>query len=301
MHDIIIIGAGPAGLTAAIYARRAAKKVLVFEAKTYGGQIVNATKIENYPAEPHISGAEFAKKLYNQAKDLGTEFVFERVEKIEDGEAKKVITEDETYMAKAIIIATGTGDRRLKLKNEDKLIGRGISYCVTCDGALYKDKDVAIVGGGNSAIYGALYLSNLAKKVYLIHHNENFRAEQVVIDKLKSKDNIEIILDTSVTKLNGENKLESIEITNNDGSVKTLKIDGLFVAIGHTPETEEFKDLLDLDEKGYAESSENCTTKTPGIFVAGDNREKELRQLVTATSDGAIAATNAIKYLNSSK
>ena len=302
MYDIIIIGAGPAGLTSAIYARRAAKSVLVLEAKSYGGQIINTLDIENYPASAHISGFDFATKLYNQAKDLGAEIVFEKVIDINDKDnIKEVITTKNTYQGKTIIISTGSENRKLGLSNEDELVGKGISYCATCDGAFYKDKTVAVVGGGNTALEDALYLSNIANKVYLIHRRDEFRGEESTVNLLKGKNNIEFIYNSNITKLNASEKLDSIEVTNKDGSITTIEVDGLFIAVGRIPENENFAKIIEVDENGYIKSSEDCHTNIPGIFVAGDNRVKEVRQLVTATSDGAIAATAAVKYINNLK
>ena len=299
MYDIIIVGAGPAGLTAAIYARRASKKVLVLEAKSYGGQIINTLDIENYPVEAHISGFDFATKLYNQAKDLGAEIIFEKVVEINDKiHEKEVITTKNKYVAKAIILATGSENRKLCLDNENDLVGKGISYCATCDGAFYKNKNVAVVGGGNTALEDALYLTDIANKVYLIHRRDEFRGEESTVNLLKDKDNIEFIYNSNVTKLNANERLESIEVTNKDGSIKKIDVDGLFVAVGRIPENENFAKLINLDNSGYIIAGEDCNTNVPGIFVAGDNRTKEVRQLVTATSDGAIAATSAIKYIN---
>ena len=299
MYDIIIIGAGPAGLTSAIYARRASKNVLVLEAKTYGGQIINTLDIENYPTQPHISGFDFATKLYNQAKDLGAEIIIEKVIDIKDnGIEKTVVTTKNTYKCKSIIIATGSDNRKLGLDKEDEFLGKGISYCATCDGAFYKKKIVAVVGGGNTALEDALYLSDIAKKVYLIHRREEFRAEKLTIDKIKEKDNIEIIYNSNITKLIGEEKLNSIEVTNIDGKQIYLDIDGLFVAVGRIPENQNFAKIINLDKAGYVIADEDCHTNIDGIFVAGDNRVKRLRQLVTAASDGAIAACEAVKYLS---
>ena len=299
MYDIVIVGAGPAGLTAAIYARRASKKVLVLEAKSYGGQIINTLDIENYPVEAHISGFDFATKLYNQAKDLGAEIIFEKVVDINDKDnIKEIITTKNTYSAKAVIIATGSENRKLGLANEDQLVGKGISYCATCDGAFYKGKTVAVVGGGNTALEDALYLADVASKVYLIHRRDEFRGEESTVSHLKEKDNIEFVYNSNVTKLNANERLKSIEITNIDGSIKTIDVDGLFVAVGRIPENQNFAKLINLDESGYVKAGEDCITNVAGIFVAGDNRIKEVRQLVTATSDGAIAATNAVKYIN---
>lgn len=298
MYDVVIIGAGPAGLTAAIYTRRAAKKVLVLEAKVYGGQIVNTLDIENYPAEEHISGYDFATKLYNQAKNLGAEIVFEKVISIEaNGKQKKVITTDNVYEASSVIIATGSENKKLGLPNEDQLIGKGISYCATCDGAFYKNKKVAVVGGGNTALEDALYLADVAEKVYLIHRRSEFRGEDSTVSRLKGKENIQFVLNSNVTKLNAGNKLESIEVASTDGKVRTIEIDGLFVAIGRIPESKAFANLIKLDDAGYIEADEKCHTNVDGIFVAGDSRTKDVRQLVTAASDGAIAATEAVKYI----
>ena len=302
MYDIIIVGAGPAGLTASIYARRANKKVLVLEALTYGGQIINTSDIENYPVEPHISGIDFATKLYNQAKEQGSEIVFEKVIEIKDGEIKEVITKNKTYKTKTIILATGAENRKLGIDLEDDLVGKGVSYCATCDGGFYKNKVVAVNGGGNTALEEAIYLSNIANKVYLIHRRDTFRAEEKLINEVKNKENVEIIYNSTVVKLNKlRGKLSSIDIKNNEEKIIHLKLDGLFIAVGRVPENQNFSKLIDLDEKGYFISDETCHTKVDGIFVAGDSRVKSLRQLVTATSDGAVAATEAIKYINSKK
>ncbi|MBQ6560620.1 MAG: FAD-dependent oxidoreductase [Erysipelotrichaceae bacterium] len=299
MYDIIIIGAGTAGLTAAIYARRASKKTLVLEAKNYGGQIINTPDIENYPAAAHISGFEFATKLFEQAKELGAEILFEKAVKMTDHhDHKEVATENNVYQAKAVILATGSENRQLGLSNEKELVGRGISYCATCDGAFYRKKTVAVVGGGNTALEDTLYLSDIAEKVYLIHRRDAFRGEASTVEKLKEKDNVEFVYNGQVTKLNAEEKLSSIEVTDKEGNVRIIEVNGLFIAVGRIPQNEDFADLVDLDDAGYIDASENCHTGTPGIFVAGDNRRKELRQLVTAAADGAIAATEAVRYID---
>ena len=299
MYDIIIIGAGPAGLTSAIYAKRASKKVLVLEAKSYGGQIINTLDIENYPVERHITGFEFATKIYNQAKDLGAEIKFEKVLEIKNNNPFKVVTNKNSYDAKSIIIATGSLNRKLGIKNENALVGKGISYCATCDGAFYKYKNVAVVGGGNTALEDALYLTDIAKKVYLIHRHDEFRADNSTINMLKEKNNVEFIYNSNVKNLNADKKLQSIEVIDNAGNMRTIEVDGLFIAIGQSPQTEIFKDLLNLDKNGYIMANEDCHTNIPGIFVAGDTRTKEVRQLVTATSDRATSTYEAIKYLNS--
>ena len=299
MFDIIVIGAGPAGMTAAIYARRAAKPVLVLEAMSYGGQIINTPEIENYPAAAHISGFDFAAGVYNQAKELGAEFRFEKAVEIEDrGEEKRVRTPKNEYAAKAVIIATGSVNRRLGLEGEEKLIGRGISYCATCDGAFFRKKTVAVVGGGNTALEDALYLADLAEKVYLIHRRDSFRGEESTVTRLRERENVEFVLNSVVRTLHADKKLSAVEVVNKQGEKRTLAVDGLFVAVGRIPENRNFAKLIALDAAGYAVAGEDCRTQTEGIFVAGDNRVKEVRQLVTATADGAVAATEAIKYIN---
>ncbi len=299
MYDIIIIGAGPAGLTAAIYARRSNKKVLVLEAMSYGGQLINISDIENYPGYEHINGVDLAMKLYEQAINLGSQILFEKVIDIKvDDKVKEVITPDNVYKGKTVIIATGSENRRLGLENENELIGKGISYCATCDGNFYKNKVVAVVGGGKVALEDALYLSDICKMVYLIHHSDKFSDDDEVMPSLKEKENVIFIENSSVTKLNANNVLESIEVTSKDGEKQEILVSGLFVAIGRIPENGNFGKLINLNEKGYIISSDNCHTNIDGIFAAGDNRVKMLRQIVTATNDGAVAATQAIKYIN---
>ena len=302
MYDIIIIGEGPAGLTASIYGKRNNKKVLVLEASAYGGQIINTLDIENYPVEEHISGFDFATKLYNQAKNLGANIVFEKAVEIHDlGDHKEVVTNKNTYSCKAIILATGSENRKLGLEKEDSLVGKGVSYCATCDGAFYRKKRVAVVGGGNTALEDALYLSDLVEKVYLIHRRDTFRGEESTVSLLKEKENVEFVYNSQVTKLNANEKLESIEVTNKEGNVQTIPVDGLFVAVGRIPENQNFASLIKLDDAGYVVAGENCHTNVEGIFVAGDNRQKEVRQLVTATSDGAVAAVEAVKCIHTLK
>lgn len=294
MYDVIIIGAGPAGLTAAIYLKRANKNVLVLDGKGFGGAIVNTNKIDNYPACYNISGFDFANNLYKQAKELGAIIKFEEVIDFKNNKIKTVITSKNKYTGLSIIIATGCETRKLGI--EDKLIGKGVSYCAMCDGAFYKDKIVAVVGGGNSAIDDAIYLADIAKKVYLIHRRDEFRADSKSIELLKKKNNIKYVLNSNVTKVKGTDHLTGIEVKTND-KTKEFKVDGLFIAIGGIPATELFNNILNITKDGYIKSN-NCRTNKRGIFVAGDVREKDIRQLVTATSDGAIAATEAIKYLN---
>ena len=300
MYDIVIIGAGPAGLSAAIYARRAAKTVLLLEANSYGGQIVNTPDIENYPVEEHISGFEFAMKLYTQATNLGAQLKFERALSIEsEGDKKVVKTAKGAYVAQAVIIATGAENRKLGVEREDDMVGKGVSYCATCDGAFYRNKAVAVVGGGNTAIDDAVYLADIAADVYLIHRREEFRADSATVQKLKEKENVHFVLNSTVSALVIENKVVGVEVSDKEGNVQTLAVEALFIAVGRIPENQAFADVIALDAEGYARAGEDCATAAAGIFVAGDNRTKEVRQLVTATADGAVAATNAVKYMNS--
>lgn len=291
MYDIIIIGAGPAGMSAAIYAARAMKKVLVLEKNVYGGQIINSSVVENYPGISKTSGYEFANKLYNQIKDLGVEVKFEEVIQIIDANTLK--TNKDVYRTKTIIIANGLIQRKLGLYGENELIGKGISYCATCDGNFYKSKDVAVLGSGATAVEDALYLANIVKKVYLINRSDSFKCDATMLDKLEGTENIEIIYNNSISKLNGESKLTSIELTNHD----LLDVEGLFIAIGYMPNNLIFKEFVDISSNGFIES-DDTSTKTNNIFVAGDTRNKSFRQLITAASDGAIAASKAINFLN---
>lgn len=296
MYDVIIIGAGPAGLTAAIYLGRAGKKVLILEKNVYGGQIVNSKEVENYPAIIKISGFDFSNNLYNQAKNFGAELKYETVVNLTKD--KEVTTNRGKYQAKSIIIATGLSNRTLEIDGVDSFIGRGISYCATCDGNFFKDKVVAVVGGGNTALEDAIFLSNICKKVYIIHRRTTFRGEKILQDILNKKENVEFVFNSNVVKINGNELLESI-IINTNNEERELQIDGLFLAIGQIPNNS-YIDIIDLDEKGYAIANEDCKTNIDGIYVAGDFRTKKVRQLVTAASDGATAAINAIEYIERS-
>ena len=295
MYDIIIVGCGPAGMTAALYARRAGKSVLVFEAKAYGGQIAKAAVVENYPGVEKTTGFDLATKMYEQIKNLGAEIKFELVKKITKD--KEVITDKGTYQAKAIILATGTENRRLNLPNEVEFIGKGVSYCASCDGNFFKGKKVAVVGGGNTALEDTDYLADLCEKVYLIHRSESFRGDDSLIDEVELDTNVEKIMNSTVTSLNGKDMLESITIKNNDGEERTIDIDGLFIAVGQQPKNELFADVIELDEKGYIKAYDEVHTSVEGIYVAGDTRSKELKQLTTAVSDGSLAATIAIREM----
>lgn len=300
MHDIIIVGAGTAGLSAAIYGLRAGKSVLVLEQASYGGQIINTPEIENYPAIQKISGFEFATNLYNQAKNLGAEFAFEKVEGIEDkGQFKEVKTKDKSYEGKTVILATGAKNRSLGVEKEEELVGKGISYCATCDGMFYRGKVVAVNGGGNTAVEDATFLSDYVEKVYVIHRRDEFRADKAEVDRLVAKPNVELVLNSTVKTLESDaSGLTGVVVASKDGEERTLKVDGLFVAIGQAPDNQAFSDLVELDGKGYIAAGESTLTKTPGIFTAGDCRTKAIRQLATAASDGAVAGLAAVSYIN---
>ena len=301
MVDVLIIGAGPAGLSAAIYAQRAGKQAVCLEALTFGGQIVNTPEIENYPGIQKISGFEFAMGLYNQATSLGAEVSYEKAVSIEDsGDVKTVKTESgKEYQAKAVIIATGAKNRHLGIDREEALTGSGVSYCATCDGAFFKGKDVAVNGGGNTALEDALFLSNYCNKVYIIHRRDAFRGEPQNLKAVSDKENVEFVLNSTVVELKGEPKLEKITVKDkNTGELRDIEVSGLFIAIGQEPDNQGFADIVDLDKAGYVAADESCMTKTPGVFVAGDCRTKQIRQLTTAASDGAVAALAACTYID---
>ena len=299
MYDIAIVGAGPAGLSAAIYAQRAGKKTVLFEAYTYGGQIINTPKIENYPGIKDISGFDYATGLFDQALSFGAEIVFEQVTAVNKSDCFVITTTAGTYEAQAVIIATGAKNRHLGLEKEEALTGRGISYCATCDGAFFKGKNVAVNGGGNTAIEDATFLSGYCSKVYVIHRREGFRAEEGSLQALREKDNVEFVLNATITDLIGEDKLSAVVVTDKlSGQTREIAVDGLFIAIGQVPDNAVFSEIAELDQSGYVLSGEDCTTKTPGLFTAGDCRTKHVRQLVTAASDGAVAALAACTYID---
>ncbi len=301
MADIVIIGAGPAGMSAAVYARRAGMSTVVYEANMFGGQIVNTPEVENYPAIKKISGFDFAMGLYEQASELGAEFRMEPVVAIQ-GDAKSGFTvrsEFSSEPAKAVIIATGASNRHIGIEDEERLTGHGVSYCATCDGAFFKGKEVAVFGGGNTAVEDALYLAGIASKVYLIHRRNQFRAEQKLVDMAKASDKIEIVTPKIVTGLKGTDKLTAISVTDMaDGREQMIDVDALFIAIGQIPAAEPFKTVVD-QENGYIIAGEDCKTSAEGIFVAGDGRTKTVRQLTTAASDGAVAALAACDFIRS--
>ncbi len=325
IFDISIVGAGAAGLTAALYALRARKSVLIFEHNAIGGQILPAHKISNYPALPAVSGQEFADQLKSQVKELGAVFALESVlsaEKLETADSLKdlevdsapspsqlplfrITSDEESYFSRALILANGSAERKLDLPGESDLVGHGISYCATCDGAFFAGKEVAVYGGGASAVSATLYLSEIAKKVSLIHRSNAFRADEKLLDQISEHVNLSVLHNSLITRLNlskasSSPTLQSITLENTRTKEKTqLPVSALFVNIGRSPENQAFSNLVDLDENGYIDSDETCSTRTEGVFCAGDTRKKALNQLVTATSDGAVAATAALEYLRS--
>jgi thioredoxin reductase (NADPH) len=300
MYDIIVIGGGPAGMTAALYAQRNGKSSLVIEKTGFGGQITHSPKVENYPGTLTISGNELADSMLSQILEQGAEIEFETVTSVEDrGDAKLVLTEEGgSYEGKAVIIATGVKHRMLGLEGEKELVGEGISFCAVCDGDFYTGKTVCVAGGGNSALQEAILLSDKCKEVIMLQDMPYFTGEEKLQQVLFSRDNVTAYTGVKITSLLTENgELTGVEIEN-DGEKKTISCDGLFVAIGLIPENEPFKELADLNSYGYFDSDEQCLTKTKGIFVAGDCRSKFIRQVTTAAADGAVAALAACRYIN---
>ena len=298
MYDIIIIGAGPAGLTAAIYGRRAEKSVLVIEKGVFGGQVTFSPKIENYPGFGELTGTQLADKMVEHAISLGAEFEMETVTAIRDGEIKEVVTENGSFQGKTVIIATGAAHRHLGVEGEEKYLGNGISFCAVCDGAFYAGQEVTVIGGGNSALQEAILLSATSKKVTIIQNLPTLTGEEALQNILKSKENVEIICSSVVSGFTGEDTLEGIIIKNADTAEETtVPCDGCFVAIGLIPATDFIKGDIKLNFYGYVDANESCKTDMDGVFVAGDCRSKEIRQITTATADGATAALAAIKYI----
>ncbi len=300
MYDIIVIGGGPAGLTAALYARRAGKSVLVIEKSSFGGQITWSPKVENFPTIESISGLELGDRLMAQAEKQGAEFELDEVVSLElTGNVKRVRTDfGGEFEAKSVIIATGAKPRMMGLCREEELVGAGVCFCAVCDGAFYKGRPVAVYGGGNSALQDAMLLSETSEKVYLIHRRDSFRGEAKLVEALSEKKNVEFILGSTVKALHGEASLCGITVADKEGAERELEIDGLFVAIGHAPDNALFAEYVKLDDGGYADSDESCRTMTEGIFVAGDCRKKSVRQLTTACADGSAAALAACSYID---
>lgn len=299
-YDIIIVGAGAAGMTAAIYGVRSGKSILLIEEKMYGGQIINTPQVENYPGIETISGASFATNLYNQAKGLGAEYLSGKVTEIKDcGDTKEVTVNDNSYKAESVIIATGARNRTLNVPGEIELTGKGVSYCATCDGMFFRNRDVAVVGGGNTALEDALFLSDYCNKVYIIHRRETFRGEKQLEESLRAKENVVFLLNRVVEEIQGKETLESIIVKEKDGDKSDkISINGLFIAVGQVPDNDVFSNIVELDEYGYIAAGEDCKTNCEGVYAAGDCRTKSIRQLTTATSDGAVAALGACSYIN---
>lgn len=296
MYDSIIIGAGPAGMTAAIYLARANKKVLIIEKETIGGQISSSPLVENYPGYEGISGSVLANNMYNQVDKLGVDIELDEVTDIISGELHTVKTLDNEFKARTVIIATGVKYRLLGLENEIELIGNGIHFCVSCDGAFYKGKHVAVVGGGNTGIINALALADMCEKVYLIQDKDKLTGEKILQDKLKQKVNVEVITNSVVSKIIGDDKLEKIIIKNGKKENEII-VDGMFISIGLMPQSDFLKGIIDLDKFNYAVSFDT-KTKIDGIFVAGDIRTKPFRQITTAVNDGTTSALYALEYLD---
>ncbi|MBQ7714867.1 MAG: FAD-dependent oxidoreductase [Clostridia bacterium] len=298
MYDIIVVGGGPAGLTAALYALRADKSVLIIEKDTFGGQITYSPKVQNYPGFAEMSGNEFADRLLDQVLAQGAEIELAKVTEIRNGEVKTVVTEDGEFEAKAVVIAVGVKHRMLGVEGEGALVGHGISFCAVCDGAFYKGLDIAVIGGGNSALQEALLLSDVAKSVTVVQNLDYLTGEARLQSALLEKPNVKVICGYVVKEFTTEEgKLTGLTVTGKDGDV-SLTVDGVFVAIGLIPENKPFESLADLNGYGYFDSDETCTTKTEGIFVAGDCRSKKIRQITTAASDGAVAALAACDYVD---
>jgi len=301
MYDIIIVGAGPAGLTAALYARRADKTVLVIEKESFGGQITSSPKVENYPTIKEISGNELAQMMLDQIMEHGADLEMAEVLRVEkSGTTMKVVTDYGKFEGKSVILATGSKHRHLGLPREEELTGKGVSYCAVCDGAFFSGAPVAVVGGGNTALQEAVMLSEYCTHVTVVQNLSTMTGEARLVSILEKKPNVTMIFDTLVTELLGDDKLEGVVLKNDKtGETTKLSVDGLFVAIGQVPENKPFENLVPLNSYGYITAGENCLTNTSGVFVAGDCRTKQVRQITTATADGAVAALAACRYLDS--
>ena len=299
MYDIGIIGGGTAGMTAAIYGQRAGKRTVIIEGTNLGGQIVSSTNVENYPGIASVSGSEFSMNLLDQAMKLGAETVVEQADSVQKEDGMFVIeTSEKAYPCRSVILATGVTHRHLGIEKEEKLVGAGVSYCATCDGAFFRGRDVAVIGGGNTALQDAEFLSNYCRKVYLVHRRDEFRGEKSLAERLKEKENVELVLSATVKEIVGETMVEGLILNNKKtGEEFKIEVSGVFVAIGQIPQNDKFKDLIKLDENGFILASEDCLTSCTGVFAAGDCRTKEVRQLTTAAADGAVAGLAACKYL----
>lgn len=301
MYDIAIIGGGPAGLTAAVYSRRAGKSVVVIEKAAFGGQITWSPKVENFPGTVSVSGSELGDRLLDQAMEQGAEVELEEIVSVEKDSSGGFFSlkaaSDARYEAKAVIFAGGAKPRTMGLGREEELTGNGVCYCAVCDGAFYKNRCVAVYGGGNSALQDALLLSEKCSRVFLIHRRDSFRGEAKLVEALKTRDNVEFVLGSVITELYGESELTGIIIERN-GNRERIDVEGLFVAIGHAPDNGIISSLAELDSAGYAVSDESCLTAVPGLFVAGDCRTKSVRQVATACADGAVAALAACRFIS---
>ena len=280
--------------------RRAGKQTVIIEGSTFGGQITSSPNVENYPGIASVSGSEFSMNLLDQATKLGAETVMEQVTGIVDGEngVKVIHTTGKEYRCRSVILATGVTHRHLGVPNEERLTGAGVSYCATCDGMFFRGRDVAVVGGGSTALQDAEFLSDYCRKIYLIHRRDEFRGEENIVKRLEEKENVEFILSTTVRDIIGDQTVERLILNNKKtGKEYKLEVSGIFIAVGHIPQNEIFADIVRLDENGFVLAAEDCVTSHPGIFAAGDCRTKEVRQLTTAAADGAVAALAACKYI----
>lgn len=300
IYDVIIIGSGPAGLSAAIYAQRAKLSTIIIEANYIsGGQVVNTYEVDNYPGLPGISGMDLSTTLRDHAEKMGSEFVRDQVLKLElNGKVKKVVTKNEEYKSRTILLATGAKHRQLGVPGEQKLAGSGVSYCATCDGAFFKDKIVAVIGGGDVALEDAIFLARICKKVYLIHRRDEFRAAKIIQDNLFAQENVEVLWNSVVTEIRGDFQVKSLTVQDvKSKEEKELQADGCFIAVGIIPNSELAQGQLELDAGGYVVAGEDGESSIPGVFAAGDVRTKLLRQIITAASDGANCITSIQNYL----
>lgn len=298
--DLFIIGSGPAGMAAAIYAKRAGMSVVLME-KTgiSGGQVLTTYEVDNYPGLPMMNGFDLSEKFREHAAHLGVEVAEGEVEKIIDqGVGKLVVTKDANYITKAIIIATGANHAKLGVPGEEELTGMGVSYCATCDGAFFRGRTVAVVGGGDVAVEDAVFLARTCEKVYLIHRRDSLRAAKILQEAVFGLSNVEILWNTQVKEIRGEEMVESLQLCDSEtGEESILAVNGVFIAVGTLPNTSFVKGLVAMDEKGYIVAGEDCVTSAAGIFAAGDVRTKQLRQIITAAADGANAVTSVERYL----
>lgn len=298
-YDLVIVGSGPAGLAAAIYAERARIRTLVIEkGMVSGGQVLTTYEVDNYPGLPGVGGYDLGTKFREHADNLGAQFAEDEVLRIEDaGDVKRIVCEHETYEAKAVILATGASHRKLAVPGEEELAGMGVSYCATCDGAFFRKKVTAVIGGGDVALEDAIFLSRMCEKVYLIHRRDEFRGAKSIQEQVFSRGNIEVVWDTVVERITGTEKVEALAVKNvKTGEEREISVSGVFVAVGITPASQAFEGLVEMDH-GYIKAGEDCCTSCPGIFAAGDVRTKPLRQIITAAADGANAVTSVERYL----